>query len=426
MTQLQADSNAQKSRWALEALRNGVPNSAAVELLGCNQPAAEERFRDLIGRAADRSDPPPGAQGMLVSGEFGSGKSHLLTHLERLALDGGFVCSRVAVSKETPLFDLRKAYVSAVDHGRMPDRSGRLIEELALGLRPHSGDYASFFEWANDDEELNSIFPASLLVHERSNDPELMNEIQEFWAGGRISLSRIRYGLRQIGQLSSFVLSAPRAAELPAQQLRFAVRLIQAAGYRGWVVLLDEIELIASYSLLQRARSYAELASWLGRSGNLRSVPGLLTVATITDDFASAVITDGKMDRDTVGARLQVRHAHLEALAETGMRAIIQEPIPLKTPSEEDAQAAIERLRAIYTDSYSWQAPRLEAAGPQPSIRRSMRYKVRSAINEWDLRRLHPDYEPETESHEFRHSYEENPDLERESPDETALVEDEA
>ena len=46
-----------------------------------------------------------------------------------------------------------------------------------------------------------------------------------------------------------------------------------------------------------------------------------------------------------------------------------------------------------------------------------MRYKVRASINEWDLLRLYPDSSPEIEGSEFRHEYEENADLERESKD---------
>ena len=257
-----------KSRWALEALRNGVPNRAAVEMLGCNQPQAQSRFTDLLMQASDRDNPLSGAKGMLVSGDFGSGKSHLLTHLEHLALSEGFVCSKVAISKETPLYDLGKVFKSAIDNGRMPDRSGRLIEELGLALRPHSGDYAAFFLWANDVDtnSLSPMFPASLLVHERSNDLELNSEIQSFWGGDKINISRIKGGLREIGQASSYSFHAPKQAELPAQRLRFAIELIKAAGYKGWVVLLDEIELIGSYSLLQRGRSYAELARWQGET----------------------------------------------------------------------------------------------------------------------------------------------------------------
>ena len=201
----------------MEALRNGVPNRAAVEMLGCNQPEAESHFANLILKAADRENPPSGALGMLVSGDFGSGKSHLLTHLEHQALSHGFVCSKVAISKETPLYDLGKVFKSAVDNGRMPERNGRLIEELGQALRPHSGDYADFFRWANDADRsgLNAIFSASLLVHERSSDLELNSEIEAFWAGDRIKLTRIKDGLRQIGQLQSYSIRAPRAAELP-------------------------------------------------------------------------------------------------------------------------------------------------------------------------------------------------------------------
>ena len=51
--------------------------------------------------------------------------------------------------------------------------------------------------------------------------------------------------------------------ELARQRLRFLPQLLRAAGHAGWVVLFDEVELIGRYSLLQRGRSYAELARWL-------------------------------------------------------------------------------------------------------------------------------------------------------------------
>ena len=402
------------SRRALEALRSGVPNQAAVEMLGCNQPHAESRFADLLAKAGDREDPPSGALGMLVSGDFGSGKSHLLTHLEHQALSQGFVCSRVAVSKETPLSDLAKVFKSAMDNGRMPGRNGRLIEELGQALRPHTGDYADFFLWANDAGiGLSPMFPASLLVHERSNDMELNNEIEAFWAGDRIKLNRIKDGLRQIDQLQSYSIRAPKAAELPPQRLRFALELIKAAGYKGWVVLLDEIELVGSHSLLQRGRSYAELARWQGQASG--PYPGLVTVCTITDDFASAMITDGKRDRDNVGPRLEARYGHLAQDAETGMRLIEREGFPLQSPTDADVQEMVETLRRIYTDAYGWPAPPVHPSTGGAGYQNRMRYKVRAAINEWDLLRLYPDSRPDTVSDEYRHTYKEDPDLKRES-----------
>ena len=81
-------------RRALEALRSGVPNRDAVEILGCNQPHVERKFRELITSAAKVDDRPSSSLSMLVEGEFGSGKSHLLEHLEHMALTENFVCSR--------------------------------------------------------------------------------------------------------------------------------------------------------------------------------------------------------------------------------------------------------------------------------------------------------------------------------------------
>ena len=60
---------------------------------------------------------PESALGMLVAGDFGTGKSHLLGYLESQALAQNFVCSRVVVSKETPLFDMDKMYKAAVENG---------------------------------------------------------------------------------------------------------------------------------------------------------------------------------------------------------------------------------------------------------------------------------------------------------------------
>ena len=210
---------------------------------------------------------------------FGSGKSHLLSYLEHQALSQGFACSRVAVSKETPLYDLGKVFKSAVDHGRMPGRSGQLMEELGLGLHENSEAYARFLKWADSERNgLHRMFPATLVIHEKASDPELISDIRAFWSGDRIAVPRVKNGLRVIGQLQNYVFKAPKASELSSQRLRFATELIKGAGYQGWVVLLDEVELVGFYSRLQRARSYAELARWLGKV-SADACPDLLSLA---------------------------------------------------------------------------------------------------------------------------------------------------
>ena len=99
------------------------------------------------------------------------------------------------------------------------------------------------------------------------------------------------------------------------------------------------------------------------------------------------------------------------------MRILQRNAIPLSQPNDEDLQVTIERLREIYTAAYDWEAPPLEVKAGGAGYQNRMRYKVRSAINEWDLLRLYPNSQPETEETEFHFGYEENTDLEKEAED---------
>lgn len=404
-----------KNRRALEALRNGVPNGDAVAVLGCNQPDVERDFNSLLSRLSSNEEIPESALGMLVAGDFGTGKSHLLGYLETQALAQNFVCSRVVISKETPLFDMDKVFRAAIENGRVPGITGQMVEEITQKLDYNSPGYASFFKWANlEDNGLHRILPATLMVQERDNDPDLLNEINKFWSGDRIQLKSVRDGLRHVGQLQNYPFRAPVARDMPPQKLRFVLELVKAAGYRGWVILMDEVELVANYSVLQRARSYAELTRWMGQAIE-EKYPGLIVVGTVTADFASVVL-DQKEDRDKVAPRLRARGRDADniaaARAETGMRLLERGVRILAEPDEEMLSNLYRQLKDIHSQGYDWEAPEIEHGVGRRRLTR-IRSFVRSWINEWDLRRLYPDSEPEIEETELTFSYEEDTTLEQ-------------
>ncbi len=403
------------NRRALEALRNGVPNGEAVDVLGCNQPEVERVFNDMLTRLSREGDVPDGGQGMLVAGDFGSGKSHLLGYLERKALSQNFVCSRVVISKETPLFDMDKVYRAVVENGKVPGVTGQMVEEIAQKLESGSHSYNEFSGWANrNDNGLHRILPASLLVHERDNDPELLNRINWFWSGERIDLKPVRDGLRHVGQLQNYPFRAPVAREMPPQKLRFVLELIKATGYKGWVILLDEIELVANYSVLQRVRSYAELARWMGRTPE-EKYPGLVVVGTMTTDLP-VVVLDDKEDRDKAVPRLRARGREADILtaarAEAGMQVLEHGVRNLAEPEGSMLLNLYGQLKAIHSEAYGWEAPDISHDIGRGSTGRIRSY-VRRWINEWDLRRLYPDTEPEIEETELTFRYEEDTTLEQ-------------
>ena len=131
---------------ALEALRSGVPNRDAVNMLGSTQRNAEALFLERLASVATAAQEGKQVQGLLLEGGFGAGKSHLLDYFEHAAVAENFVCSRVVISKETPLFDPAKMFISAIEGAVVPSLSGEAVREIALRLQPNTRKYAEFFE----------------------------------------------------------------------------------------------------------------------------------------------------------------------------------------------------------------------------------------------------------------------------------------
>jgi hypothetical protein len=405
------------ARRAIEALRAGVPSRDAVAALGSGQSAIEDRFQTLCERVAGGA-----AAGLLLGGGFGTGKSHLLEHLARLALDAGWTVSRVVISKETPLYDPAKVFRAAADSAARAGQARPAIVEAAAGLDLDGRGYAELLRWATSSGSgLNERFPAtlSLFARVRDRDQAFAEAVLRFWSGDPIAVPELRKRLRELGEQRP-ALPPVAAVELARQRTRFAARLLAAAGSPGWLVLFDEVELIGRYSLLQRAKSYAELARWMRGDHGGRGTP-IAAVLAMTDDFEAAVIT-GRHDRDQVPAKLRGKGTPeadaLATAAELGMRAIERETLPLTPPDEVELKQAYERLRELHGRAFGWQPP--EVTGLERLGATRMRQYVRAWINEWDLVRLYPQYRPETEVVDVPSDYREDPDLEgREGSDPT-------
>ncbi len=391
-------------RRAVEALRSGVPNAAAVTVLGSGQSDIEEHFAALLDVAESGSNGRSGRASMLVGAGFGEGKSHLLTHLGHLAVEAGFVVSRVVVSKETPLHDPAKVFRAAVESAVAPGGVRGAVAEAASSLDPDSAPYAELLRWLRGPGgDLDERFEATLLLYQRLGsdapgiDEEFVDAIVRFWSGDPMPMPDLRRQLKAVGEGRTFTFTPVRARELARQRLRFLPRLLRAGGHAGWVVLFDEVELIGRYTTLQRGRSYAELARWLDGDAGEPGEP-LVAVMAMTDDFEEAVLS-GKGDRETVPGRLRDKqtdeYAEMAALAQAGIRHIEVDLRSLVPPDDGELDRAYRTLRRLHGAAYDWEPP--DVVGLERLGATRMRQYVRAWINEWDLVRLDPRYAPDTE-----------------------------
>jgi P-loop Domain of unknown function (DUF2791) len=404
------------ARNAIEALRAGVPNRAAVRLMGTEEPGLEHAFDEQLQLVwADRSRPRPG---LGIAGGFGAGKSHFLGYLAEVARAHNFVVSRVVVSKETPLSDPARVFEAAVRAATLPDRHDDAVTGALTILRQSRGKIAALetaVEQAGD--ALAPIFSALLFLLQRDTLPAgFARQMERFLAGGKIRPADVRQALAAVGGARKFDLRMPAVGPLMEQRIQFLTALLHAAGYAGWCLLFDEVELIGRYTPLRRALAYAWLANWLGLEG-AHAYPGIVAAYAITDDFVTAVIEE-RQDEVRLTDRLRLKERHHEArLAKTAMAHIAQtvRSHRLRAPGIDELVRASLRLSEIYRDAYGWEPPATDP--PERTATRTMRQYIKGWIAEWDIRRLTGDV-TWTVAEEIAADYSEDESLSTPSEDE--------
>jgi hypothetical protein len=416
--------NRTKSRRAIEALRSGVPNQDAVHALGSSQPELEKIFRERLKIAREGFREGRQSEGMLITGDFGSGKSHLLEYFKHIALEENFICSKIVVSKETPLYNPAKLYRSAVDSAVIPGRRGTALVEIATRLNFADEAYSRFFEWVHSPGSgLNAQFAATVYLYEyaRSND-ELRDRIVRFWSGDPLKLSELKKYLKEMGEAATYKIDKATVKELAQQRYSFLPHLVIAAGYSGWVLLVDEAELIGRYSLRQRACSYSEIARFSGELEGI-SLPGLISIFAMSGDFESVVL-DYRNDEEKIPAKYKESGNNDDSLmacqAERGMRLIRQDKLPLERLNPEKIRQTYDLLRPVYTAAYGWE-PSSECSIHDPTAR--IRQHVKRWITEWDLKRIYPEYQPDIVASQLVQDYTETPELDQISEDRRELEE---
>jgi len=405
-----------EARRVVEGLRAGVPNQHVVTALGCLQPEVEGRFRRMLEATQQNITTGPCPRGMVLEGEFGSGKSHVLEYLQHLALAANFICSRIVISKETPLHHPVRLFYSAIETAVVPNKQGEVFAEIAGECDAWTPRYKDLVAWVNNPENhVDTRFAATLLLYERmSSDMELGHRMARFWTGDPIGVGDLKKYLQEAGFGGQYTFGRVSATELALQRFQFAARLMQAAGYAGWILLIDEAELIGRYSVNQRAKSYAEVARLMNMVEG-QMLPGLGTVIALTNDFREEIL-EKKGDSVKMLEKLRSKLTDMDRVladkAEKGIKLIQSQRIPLSLPLPETIQEVHQIVRGLHLKGhgwYMWEQDSEKIATIVPGT--SMRKYVKSWVTEWDLLRLYPGEGCELEESSWKPSYEEPQDV---------------
>ena len=128
------------ARHIIEALRSGVPSREVGEYFSESRPGMRSRIEGRLNAAREGNK----SGGMIFTGRYGEGKTHMLHTAFNLALENHMVVSRVSLGKETPIDKpwelyrrLREKPRGEWAPARVPCCPGtRLVPPQTMRLRP--------------------------------------------------------------------------------------------------------------------------------------------------------------------------------------------------------------------------------------------------------------------------------------------------
>ncbi|MBT9584710.1 DUF2791 family P-loop domain-containing protein [bacterium] len=365
-----------RARAAIEGLRSGVPSRHAVAQLGTTQTEIKSAFDEAIeGLQAGAAVKP-----LVISANFGSGKTHLLEYLQALAEERNFAVSYLVVSPEMPLGSAPKVLQALSESSRAPGRIGKALRSLGSErARPEA--FQEVRAWCSA-VGLHERFLALLHLYcEFSSDPEFRAQILGDIEGKPLLRTVLNQKLKEIGTHGSYDLKgASSTAVLAPQRIRLFAQLIRACGVHGTVVLFDELERMAQFSKKQRLAAYEQLGWWAGLAA--RPGSGILPVFAMTSSFVNTCV----LPDEASGILLALDERDRQA--QEGVR-LLKGNLRLIDPSQSEIESVRYRIKALYEEAYQLAVPDFRDDYYEGST--PIRQRIRRWITQWDLHRFFPD-----------------------------------
>ena len=138
---------------------------------------------------------------------------------------------------------------------------------------------------------------------------------------------------------------------------RFLSFLLRRTGYKGWVILIDEVELLSKLGIGSRAQAYINLAALLGLNKKQPPLSGIYLVLALATPFdEEALSTGGRNDLAKVPEWLsdpRRSRADEAPLATAAMKGIV-DSTHLEPLTEQNIEAILARLEEYHNLAYGW------------------------------------------------------------------------
>lgn len=327
----------------IEALRSGVPSRAVGAYFSEARPAMLKKIRSGMEdvRESGRSG------GMIFTGKYGEGKTHMLNTVFSMASDAGMAVSLVSLGKETPMDKPWVLYGKVMANTFLPGAAQpgfrRLLEEMTSGSGI-AGELQAYAATSLETDKLYYLLKTFLETQEEEERLQFLGDLEGDFVAGPMLKKSFR---RVTGKTAKLKVAFSKTKHY-MDYFAFMSTLFRQAGLGGWVILFDEAELIGRFGKKARAKSYANIQAFLHPSRQLEGVYSLFA-------FSSSFVPD-VMDKKHEKENVDEIFADFPALrkdAQSTLSEIEQAP-GLAPMSREEILQILSSIQEFHGRAYDW------------------------------------------------------------------------
>lgn len=357
-----------EARHVIEALRSGIPSRAVGQYFSEARPGIMKEIAGHLDETCETGK----SMGRIVAGKYGEGKTHLLNTVFSMAHSNHMVVSYLSLSKETPFDKLYLVYQKLVNNTFLPKRVQPGFTQILEKMTPKSAAANELLIYAAkhlETDKLYYLFRAYLNTEDQDEKFMLQADLEgDFIANvplkqiyRRIYNERVKYNVN---------FSKTKHCR---DYFAFLSRLFRLMGYNGWVILIDETELIGRLSKKARLNAYRNMAEFLLPGGQAESVYTLFALgSSYTED-----VIEAKHDYENLEELYPDQQEPMRTVLNLITRA--QQLVPL---TDSEICEVLKKIQTFHGRAYDWN-PNVSTEAILAAARSGgylLRTKLRAAI----------------------------------------------
>ncbi len=329
-----------EARHVIEALRSGIPSRAVGQYFSEARPGIMKEISGHLDETCETGK----SKGMIIAGKYGEGKTHLLNTVFSMAHSNNMVVSYLSLSKETPFDKLYLVYQKLLNNTFLPKRVQPGFTQILEKMTPGSPAANELLLYAAKHLETDKLYYL-LRAYLNTEDLDEKFMLQADLEGDFIANVLLKQIYRRIyNERVKYNVNFSKTKHC-RDYFSFLSRLFRLMGYNGWVILIDETELIGRLSKKARLNAYRNMAQFLLPDERLEGIYTLFALgASYTED-----VIETKHDYENLEEIYPEQQEPVRTVLNLITRA--QQLAPL---TDSEIREVLKKIQVFHGRAYDW------------------------------------------------------------------------